>query len=769
MYKSFKLLIAVFFLYTSISSVVASNCVPPLPIPHANNTVTSLVLNSKSHIFSFAGLTKGKTWRNTSKSAFMYIEGENNWQILPDLPVKEGRLAASAQGVGDKVYIFGGYTVAKDGSEKSTPEVFAFDPKQKTYAKVADMPTPVDDMTTFTYKNRYIYLVSGWHDNGNVNLVQIYDTIKNTWKRGTNYPGTPVFGHAGGIVGNKFVIADGVAVVGKTDKGRRIFDTVNEGWLGTIDSKDHTKIKYRRLPQLPGKGHYRMAGVGDDKTNQVIFVGGTSTAYNYNGIGYDGTPAKASKHVFAWNFAKDKWTALKDKPIASMDHRGMVKIKGTWNTIGGLNKNREVSADVLSLKSNAQCKSKNNQISANSDRLKKRIKQIAQFGINEKGETTRVAFSKADLEARKFFISLMQKAGLDIHVDFAGNIIGRRKGKNNSLKPIMFGSHLDTVPNGGNYDGIVGSVGALEVIELLNENKITTNHPLELIVFSDEEGGLTGSRALVGKLGSNALKVKTHSGKTIAEGIKFIGGDPTRLSEVKRKKGDIKAFLELHIEQGAILDSEKLQIGIVEGIVGIEWWDVIITGVANHAGTTPMNMRRDTVLAGAKFALAVNEIVNSYKGNQVATVGRFNAKPGAPNVIPGRADLSLEIRDLSKDMIWKVFRDIEKRAKLIAKETNTSIKFEYIDVAAIPALTDDRIKNFIENATKKLNFSYKRMASGAGHDAQDMAQIAPTGMIFVPSKRGISHSPKEFTSAQDMANGANVLLLTILAIDKSGQ
>ncbi len=172
--------------------------------------------------------------------------------------------------------------------------------------------------------------------------MQIYDTKKNRWKRGSEYPGTPVFGHAGGIVGNRFVIADGVAIVGKTDKGKRIFDTVNEGWMGTIDPSDYTKITYRRLPQLPGKGHYRMGGVGDEDRNRVIFIGGTSTAYNYNGIGYNGTPAKASKHVFAWDFGKDKWVALKDKPIASMDHRGMVKLGNNWFTIGGLDENRGV-------------------------------------------------------------------------------------------------------------------------------------------------------------------------------------------------------------------------------------------------------------------------------------------------------------------------------------------------------------------------------------------------------------------------------------------
>lgn len=336
-----KFLLLNLFAWAFASQMLFANCIPLMPEPHTNNAVAQLNIKGKFYIFSFAGLKSGKTWKDTSKSAFMFVEGETQWQRLPDLPVQTGRLAASAQGIGTKVYYFGGYTVSQDGSEKSTPEVFSFDPKTLRYKRLADMPTPVDDMVTLTYKNRYIYLVSGWHDDGNVNLVQIYDTKKDKWQKGTDYPGTPVFGHAGGIVGNRFVIADGVAVIGKKD-GKRIFDTVNEGWLGTIDKKDHTKIIYRRLPQLPGRGHYRMAGAGDEKRNQIIFMGGTPTAYNYNGTGYDGTLAQAQRHVFAWGLTEDKWVLLADKPIASMDHRGMVKINDNWLTIGGLDKNRNV-------------------------------------------------------------------------------------------------------------------------------------------------------------------------------------------------------------------------------------------------------------------------------------------------------------------------------------------------------------------------------------------------------------------------------------------
>jgi N-carbamoyl-L-amino-acid hydrolase len=405
-------------------------------------------------------------------------------------------------------------------------------------------------------------------------------------------------------------------------------------------------------------------------------------------------------------------------------------------------------------------------LEANPQRMEQRIKKLAEFGASDTG-SRRVAFSDADVEARNHFMALMRDAGLTVHVDFAGNIIGRRDGNNNSLPPIMFGSHIDTVPNGGAYDGTLGCIAALEVMEILESNGIVTDHPLEMVVFTDEEGGLTGSRALIGALGPEALNEKSHSGKTIKEGIEFIGGDPTRLDEVKRSEGEIKAFLELHIEQGAILENEKIDIGIVEGIVGIEWWNVTIEGSANHAGTTPMNLRQDAVIAGAKFALAVNEIVNSFDGKQVGTVGRFHAEPGAPNVIPGEVDLSLEIRDLSTGKIKKIFGEIRKRADAIAKETNTKISFDHIDVAAVPALTDPDIRALIEASAKELGVSYKYMPSGAGHDAQDMAKITPTGMIFVPSQGGISHSPKEFTSVEDMANGASVLLHTVLAIDKA--
>ncbi|WP_190810186.1 Zn-dependent hydrolase [Flagellimonas sp. S3867] len=402
----------------------------------------------------------------------------------------------------------------------------------------------------------------------------------------------------------------------------------------------------------------------------------------------------------------------------------------------------------------------------NQDRLENRIFELAKFGLQTNGETERVAFSEADVKARKWVIETLEKQGLEVSIDFAGNIVAFRKGIKSGLKPISFGSHIDRVPNGGNYDGCVGSMAALEVIETLNENKINTKHPLEVIIFSNEEGGVMGSRAMSGHLGKGALEVVNSTGFSMGEGIMRLGGDTTRIADVHRKKGDMAAFLELHIEQGGILEKENLNIGIVEGIVGLKWWDVVFTGFANHAGTTPMNVRQDALLAAAKFIVAVNEVTNSFEGSQVGTVGRIKAAPGAPNVIPGKVVTSLEIRDLSSAVIENVFQAIKTKGEEIAAQSNITIEFRPLDTTAAPALTDMAIQKEIETSATKLKLTHKYMPSGAGHDAQDMATIAPTGMIFVPSKGGISHSPKEFTSAKDMANGANVLLQTLLALDK---
>lgn len=402
----------------------------------------------------------------------------------------------------------------------------------------------------------------------------------------------------------------------------------------------------------------------------------------------------------------------------------------------------------------------------NRKRIEDRILALAKFGQDENGHGYRVAYTQGDIEGRKWLMDLMSKAGLNPKIDAGGNIIGRREGKNPILKPIGFGSHIDMVPDGGNYDGTLGSLAALEVIEILNENKLVTEHPLEVIIFANEEGGLIGSKAMVGKLTPEGLKQISQTGLEMAEGIRTIGGNPEDIKSAERKKGDIHAWLELHIEQGGILDAEGLQIGVVEGIVGILDVEVLVEGFANHAGTTPMKLRKDAMLAASKLTVAVNEIITGMPGNQVGTVGKVEAHPGAYNVVPGKVILGLEIRDLSFDKIEEILAAIERKAKEISEETQTSISFRREPSFNLPALTDSSLQQKINSAALALGLSTKQMQSGAGHDSQQMALIAPVGMIFVPSVGGISHSPNEFTKAADMENGANVLLHTILALDQ---
>lgn len=407
------------------------------------------------------------------------------------------------------------------------------------------------------------------------------------------------------------------------------------------------------------------------------------------------------------------------------------------------------------------------QVKVNEKRIEQRIFELAEFGKNEKGEGQRVAYSQGDIAGRAYFMDLMRKAGLEVHIDFAGNIIGKRAGKDPSKKPIAFGSHIDMVPNGGNYDGAYGSITALEIIEVLNENSIITDHPLEVIIFQNEEGGLVGSRALSGNLNRDALSQKSASGLTLEEGIKAIGGNPERLEEVVRKKGDLAAFIEIHIEQSKVLESRGVDVAIVEGIVGIEDWDITVTGMANHAGSTPMNDRQDALIAASKLVLAVNEVVNSYEGAQVGSVGKISVPSGAPNIIPGKVEMSLQMRDLSSEKIMRMFADIQMRAAQIEKETNTKIQFENLNLGTTPTFASQEIQDKMVQAAKSLGITHINMQSGAGHDVQEMAKLGPIGLVFIPSKDGISHNPEEYSSPAEMANGANVMLHTVLLLDKS--
>lgn len=400
-------------------------------------------------------------------------------------------------------------------------------------------------------------------------------------------------------------------------------------------------------------------------------------------------------------------------------------------------------------------------------RLAARMTRLADFGANADGGIDRVAFSDANIEALAWAAELLQEAGFDTHMDLAGNLIGRKAGSESELGPLMFGSHIDSVPGGGNFDGQVGSMGALEAAMVLSDAGYTTRHPLEVAIFSNEEGGKTGSRALAGEVEAFELDIETASGYTIGEGLRRLGGDPDRLSEARRAQGSIAAFLELHVEQGAVLDADGIDIGVVEGIVGIKRWNVTVTGMTNHAGTTPMDHRRDAMVGAARLVDAVYRIARETPGRQVATVGRLEAEPGASNVIPGVVRMTLEIRDLTMQGIDGLQERIVAASGSMAEEAGVTYDFEQFYISRA-APTDPRIRDIVEAKATALGLSTQRMPSGAGHDAQSIALLAPVGMIFVPSVAGISHAPEERTEATDVANGIDVLLATLLELDRSG-
>jgi beta-ureidopropionase / N-carbamoyl-L-amino-acid hydrolase len=399
-------------------------------------------------------------------------------------------------------------------------------------------------------------------------------------------------------------------------------------------------------------------------------------------------------------------------------------------------------------------------------RLNRHLAELSRFGANPQGGVTRLAYSDADRQARDYVLGLMRDAKLEPRIDSAGNILASRAGRAPSRKPILFGSHIDSVPEGGSYDGNVGSMAALEVAQSLGEQGITTRHPLEVVIWQNEEGGLYGSRAVSGQLTPDELQNVSRSGKTIADGITLLGGDPQRLAAARRAKGDIAGYLELHIEQGGNLEREHVDIGVVEGIVGIKQWEVTVTGFANHAGTTPMDQRHDALLAAARFVDAVNRTVTSIPGRQVGTVGRMQAFPGAPNVIPGQVVCTLELRDLDAAKIDSLYASIAAKATRIGGDTGTTFAFRLLH-ENVPAPSDPRVRALIADSARALGLTTKVMPSGAGHDAQAMATLAPMGMIFIPSIGGISHAPKEFSRPEDIVNGANVLLSALLRLDEA--
>lgn len=405
-------------------------------------------------------------------------------------------------------------------------------------------------------------------------------------------------------------------------------------------------------------------------------------------------------------------------------------------------------------------------LTVNSDRLSESINRLAKIGKQPSGSICRLAFTPEDLQARYLIQQWMIEAGMTVRTDAAGNLIGTYAGTVENAPALATGSHIDTVPSGGRFDGVLGVLAGIEVVRTLRENNLRLNHPIEVIVFTDEESTMIGCQAIAGTvLLQSPERYQPKVGESIQTSLEMVGGNWDELPTAKRSRADMAAFVELHVEQGAVLERTGKEIGVVQGVVGMRRKAITITGLANHAGTTPMDMRQDALVAAAQIVLAVRNIARRMPSSPVATVGYLNVLPNAVNIVPGKVELSVDMRDLSNECLEEMLEQLRQDVQAIATETNTKI-----DIAALlcvePTLAAPQVQTTIESICQQLGLSYCHLPSRAGHDALEIGRITDMGMIFVPSQAGVSHSEAEYTSPQQCTQGADVLLQTLVELDK---
>src|SRR5712691_7378443 len=397
-------------------------------------------------------------------------------------------------------------------------------------------------------------------------------------------------------------------------------------------------------------------------------------------------------------------------------------------------------------------------------RLEQSIEDLGRIGQTPRGGLTRLALTDEDKRGRDWMVARMREAGLEVTIDQMGNIFGRRRGAE-PLPPVMMGSHVDSVPTGGKYDGQLGVLCGLETIRALDDQKVRTRHPVTLAIFTNEEGArfqpaMLASGVMAGKIAlEDAYNARDKDGIRLVdelERIGYLGPEPC----VARP---IRAYLELHIEQGPFLEEEKLSLGVVEGIVAISWSRLTIHGVQDHAGPTPMRIRHDALVAAADVISGVRGIARTLGGDVVTTVGNLTVAPNIVNAIPGRVTLSIDMRDPKTETLDRAREILDRIVKEACEREGVRYELEhYWQVPYTPFASD--VIAAVERAATTVGARWRRIRSGAGHDAQYMAAIGPTGMIFVPSHDGRSHCEEEFTAIEDIEDGANTLLLAALAL-----
>ena len=398
----------------------------------------------------------------------------------------------------------------------------------------------------------------------------------------------------------------------------------------------------------------------------------------------------------------------------------------------------------------------------NLTRLQENLRGLAAIGREESdGGLYRMAFTEADMEGKRWLLEKMEEAGLETRTDGAGNTIGLWPGADTTLPVMVVGSHIDTVPCAGTLDGALGVISGLEAIQALRDDDFVPERGIELIAFSDEEGrfgGLFGSQAFAGMVTPETLDTAADlDGVKLADAMKACGMDPWLALEARRDPATVAGYLELHIEQGPVLDTAGESLGVVESITGLFKWSVTMRGEANHAGTTPMEMRRDAFMGVADFAHEVPRIIDEVGGEHSrATIGKIGLHPGSPNTVPGAATFSLDVRDTDATVMDELALAFRRALSAIARRRG--LMFEFQEESRVePVRCDDRLTGLLAEGAGTLGLAHRRMPSGAAHDAQIVAAIAPVAMVFVASRAGRSHSPAEWSSWDDIHAGANLL------------
>jgi len=404
-------------------------------------------------------------------------------------------------------------------------------------------------------------------------------------------------------------------------------------------------------------------------------------------------------------------------------------------------------------------------IRINGDRLWESLMELAKIGATEKGGVCRLALTDLDRQGRDLFVRWCEEAGCTIRIDKMGNIFARRPGKDDSLAPVVTGSHLDTQPTGGKFDGCYGVMAGLEVIRTLNDYNYETNAPVEVAVWTNEEGSRFAPAMIASGVFAGAFDLEYGLACKDNEGKTTLGAELERIGYAgDETPGDhpVGAFFEAHIEQGPILEAEGKTIGVVQGVQGIKWFDIVVTGQEAHAGPTPMKRRRDALVGASRMILHVNRIGLENLPNACSTVGMLSVHPNSRNVIPGRVNFTVDLRHPDEKVLKAMTEDLERSCKEVADEAGLALDFREIWYSPPVKFAKDCVEA-VQQAANELGFGNREIVSGAGHDAVYISRVAPTAMVFVPCEGGISHNEIENATADDLAAGCDVLLRAMVA------